>query len=651
MALSSEIQSETAPAPDTITFRSILLGLVTIAVATWYMSYFAGNLVKSYLPVAALIPFVMWVGINVGLIHFAPRFALSRIELLTIFSMMWIVGSLPAVGWGFYAVSLIPSPEFFASPENRLRDAVIPFLPRWFFLDANIPDVRAVYTGRHRGDPVPWLLWVRPFFWWFVGCISAVMAGFFGSVLFFKQWQEKERLVFPMSEFPVALIEGADEGRVPAVLQDKIFWIGFWCVAGVICWNIVGYFQLNMPRITVFDHYRTKAVDLGPHFPAYYLRVQPLIMGLAYLCPADILFSVWFYNVINIFKVGLLNRTGFTVGLEGQPAKAGEIAMLEMHGALACLVLWSVWVARKHLKETVQKALNRSRAVDDGVPVTYRTAWVGLGLATVGVGGWMMSSGVGFWAMAGQLILMFMCYFGIAKYAAATGFTYLNPAGGKGVALIHSVIGTSRLSPTSQSMLILFNRNVFLGASIRTTCLAAIPHIFRMFGNSLRRHPWIWGMVPLAYLVGYMSAGGFYLFRCYDEGGLNGLLVSWPMDSLISRVPYIEGSKISVFDTQKLGVWLFGFAEAGVLTYLRSQFAWWPFHPVAIAFPPGRYAFCLLLVWLVKVAVLRFGGVQLYRRSLPFWYGAIVGYLFGIALSSVVDAIWFPDGGHFVHGW
>ena len=65
--------------------------------------------------------------------------------------------------------------------------------------------------------------------------------------------------------------------------------------------------------------------------------------------------------------------------------------------------------------------MNRSRAVDDGVPVTYRTAWVGLGLATVGVGGWMMSSGVGFWAMAGQLILMFMCYFGIAKYAAATG--------------------------------------------------------------------------------------------------------------------------------------------------------------------------------------------------------------------------------------
>ena len=651
MALSVESEISPGSALDKVTFRAVLLGLVTIVVATWYMSYFATNLVKSYLPVAALIPFVMWVGINIGLNQFAPRFALSRTELLTIFAMVWIVGNLPAVGWGFYAVSLIPSPEFYASPENRLKDVVIPFLPGWLFLDANLPDVRGVYTGRQFGDPMPWLLWVRPFFWWFFGCVSALMAGFYGSVLFYKQWQEKERLVFPMSEFPRALLEGADEGRVPIVFRDKIFWIGFWCVAGVICWNILGYFELTLPRITVFDQYVNKAVDLGMYFPPYYVRVQPLIMGLAYLCPVDILFSMWFYNLINIFKVGALNRTGFTVGLEGQPAKGGEIAMLEMHGALACLVLWSVWVARHHLKETVQKALSLARSDDDGMPVTYRMAWLGLGLSTVGLGGWMMSAGVAFWAMLGQLVLMFMCYFGIAKYAATTGFTFLTPAGGKGVAIIHSLIGTSHLSPGSQSMMILISRNVFLGDSSRTTCLAAIPHIFRMLGRSLSRHYWIWAIVPLAYLFGYVSAGGFYLFRCYEEGGLNGLLVSWPMDALVAQVPYIEGSKVTVFDTQKLGVWLFGFAEAGVLTYLRSLFAWWPFHPVAIAFPPGRYAFCLLIVWLVKVVVLRFGGVSLYRRSLPFWYGAIVGYLFGISLSSVVDAIWFPSGGHFVHGW
>jgi hypothetical protein len=142
---------------------------------------------------------------------------------------------------------------------------------------------------------------------------------------------------------------------------------------------------------------------------------------------------------------------------------------------------------------------------------------------------------------------------------------------------------------------------------------------------------------------------GIKIFRSYTEGGLNGHLVSWPMDHLIREIPYIEGSKVTVVDPQKWAVWLFGAALTGGLTYLRSQFAWWPFHP--IAFPNNRYAFCVFLAWLVKVVVIRFGGVLLYRRSLSFWYGGIVGYLFGIAVSSVVDAIWFPDGGHFVHGW
>ena len=58
-----------------------------------------------------------------------------------------------------------------------------------------------------------------------------------------------------------------------------------------------------------------------------------------------------------------------------------------------------------------------------------------------------------------------------------------------------------------------------------------------------------------------------------------------------------------------------------------------------------------MLVWAAKTVVLKIGGVRLYRRSLPFAYGGICGYLLGIAVSSLIDAIWFPDQGHGVHGW
>ena len=101
----------------------------------------------------------------------------------------------------------------------------------------------------------------------------------------------------------------------------------------------------------------------------------------------------------------------------------------------------------------------------------------------------------------------------------------------------------------------------------------------------------------------------------------------------------------------KLLVWMFGGAEAALLTLLGARFAGWPIHPVGLAFSTHTYGFSVFLVWLCKMLTLRFGGVGLYRRSLPFWYGIVVGYLVGVGASSVIDAIWFPGGGHWVHGW
>ncbi|MBT3604694.1 MAG: hypothetical protein HN521_16670, partial [Candidatus Latescibacteria bacterium] len=116
MALLSENandQSVSAVVRQHVTGRAMLLGVLTIAVNTWYMTYFAGNLVKSFFPVAVLIPFVAWVVVNAGLKASMPRYALNRTELVTILGMVWVAGNLPAVGWALHSVSLVPSPEFY----------------------------------------------------------------------------------------------------------------------------------------------------------------------------------------------------------------------------------------------------------------------------------------------------------------------------------------------------------------------------------------------------------------------------------------------------------------------------------------------------------------------------------------------------------
>ncbi|MEE2754820.1 MAG: DUF6785 family protein [Candidatus Latescibacterota bacterium] len=634
---------------DKITLRSVILGLTTIFIATVYMDHHAGNLVKTYLPVAVLIPFVAWIVLNTLIRITYPQYMLSRTELITILGMLWIAGSLPTVGWGLYAVSMVPSPEFFAAPENRMADVVLPLLPEWLFLSIEDPRVMHAYTGLPSSGSIPWSIWFRPLFWWVVPGIAGVVATLFGSVLFLRQWDETERLAFPMAQFPLDMLE-TDRDGIPTVFKQRIFWIGFAITAGIIFWNIAGYFAITLPRITLFDQSNTKVLEVGRYYPPFYMKIQPLLMGLAYLCPTDLIFSVWFYNALNTFKIGFLNRTGFTVGIAGQPAEAGAIASLESHGSLCMLVIWSLWVSRDHLRATITQA-SGPRSEDLGAPISYRTAWLGWMISVSILGGWLYSAGMSLLAVALTLAFLFACYFGISKYAAATGFTFIRPAGSKGYGIFRQLFGTASLTPSSQVVSILLQDNVFFGNTLRTSFPVAVPHVFKLLGDQLKRHRTIIIALILAYIFGLASSSGSRIYRSYAEGGLNGILVTNDMQRLASAIPFIEGARVWFFDYQKTSVWLFGAVEAGVLTLLRTRFSWWPIHPVAVAFPERRYIIALLIVWAAKTMTLKLGGVRGYRRSIPFWYGAMCGYLFGIALSSFIDAVWFPDTGHFVHGF
>ena len=108
--------------------------------------------------------------------------------------------------------------------------------------------------------------------------------------------------------------------------------------------------------MTLFDSVNTKWMVVAHNFPRVYYRVLPLVIGLGYLCRLDLLFSFWFMGLLAVVKVGVMNRTGFTVGMAGQPSTGNEIVNLESHGAMTVLVVWSLWMARRHLAYVWKKA-------------------------------------------------------------------------------------------------------------------------------------------------------------------------------------------------------------------------------------------------------------------------------------------------------
>jgi len=95
-----------------------------------------------------------------------------------------------------------------------------------------------------------------------------------------------------------------------------------------------------------------------------------------------------------------------------------------------------------------------------------------------------------------------------------------------------------------------------------------------------------------------------------------------------------------------------GFAISLLLNALRLRIPGFPFHPVGYAIS-GSWSLGLLwlplfIAWVVKLVLLRYGGLRAYRQALPFFLGLVLGEavigslwaLIGIALDVPTYAFW-----------
>ena len=160
----------------------------------------------------------------------------------------------------------------------------------------------------------------------------------------------------------------------------------------------------------------------------------------------------------------------------------------------------------------------------------------------------------------------------------------------------------------------------------------------------------------LAFIVGIAASFISIIYIAYHYGGQNLHLAPFsssagPVGSYNAIRSDILRADRTVFDPAKMIIWLLGGLQASLLILLCNRLPWWPIHPLGLVFQDTRglrfYSFSLFLTWAAKLILLR----ALYRRAAPFFIGIAVGYVAGIVASSIVDLIWFPEGGHWIHTW
>ena len=110
------------------------------------------------------------------------------------------------------------------------------------------------------------------------------------------------------------------------------------------------------------------------------------VIGFTFLCDLNILFSIWSLWLGGQAALYGMGRIGFTLGLAGQEAKPAAILGLFTHGVSMGLVIWSVWVARGHLKRVYNQIVRPEQIQTETVILTPRLA----ALSIVGGGLYMV---------------------------------------------------------------------------------------------------------------------------------------------------------------------------------------------------------------------------------------------------------------------
>ena len=388
---------------DRFKVRAVVLGsffVVLVSVWATYSEFIvrASRLNMSNFALALFVPFVLCALIvNPVLKARKPEWAFGRSDLLVALTMGLASAVIPAAdGLPGYLLGILAAPFYFATPENGWAPYLHNHIRPWMAPSEDRQAMTWFFEGLPPGQAVPWGEWVLPLFWWlsFIGaaaCVSICLA-----VLLRRQWVDHEKLVYPLANVAVDLVSAPKHGI--RMIGGRLFWAGAVTGFGMIAWNILSYFSPGAPKFPTGSYRSGTSLPLGRNFPGIRIKLNLFTIGFVYFANLEVLFSVWFFYVLNVFQVGILRRLGFGLNISDSWGSSYEVAGWEGFGALTVFVGWGLWMARRHFYAAFRSAFSgdqerRRFGRDDGLQGggmgdVYRTGVSGVVATRGGDGLW-----------------------------------------------------------------------------------------------------------------------------------------------------------------------------------------------------------------------------------------------------------------------
>ena len=581
--------------------------------------------------------------INAGVARVAPRAALSQAELLTVYSMVALGSALAGHDSVPILIQLLGHPYHFDNAANGWLGRFGTYLPA-----ALMVSDKTALKGYYFGNaslyrPENYGAWLRPaLLWtgfvtallWTLQCVNSIVR---------RGWQERERLPFPVIEIPLQMTD--PEAKL---WRSGLFWLGFGLCTAAELLNGLHYFYPSVPSIDL-QHHNIEGQGIfavrpwnAVGFTCY--SFYPFVVGLGYLLPLDLLFSCWFFYLY--WKLQLILTRQFALDVVPDAPFLREQAF----GGYAAILVFMVWNGRHYFAQVIRRVLGEPSELDDRAEaLSYRAASLGA------LGGFLAL--VGFMTWAGMSPAVAATAFGI-YFALSLAVTRLRAELGPPVHDLHftgpdhimtRVAGTPAFSGRDLTMLSFF---FWFNRAYRSHPGPIGIEGLKAAGDVHASRKTMFWCLMAAVVVGTASVFWAYLHFAYLYGTSakfgNGVGFANEMYGRLNtwiRTP----TPPSGYGQAAIGV---GFVTCAALMLLRLQVPWWPLHPIGYAISSSWSMnlvwMPLLIAWMCKGAILRFGGVRLYRDALPFFLGLILGqmlmgslwHLIGLLLGTTPYSFW-----------
>jgi len=651
----SDRQTNTAET-RAVTPRAVLAALVVGGSAVlwdeWNPYYIDGsNISRSHFPMAFFFPFLLLCSGNLLLRHFGSRWYLSKPELLVVLGSGLVAIAVPYDGLTGHLIGILAGPYYFASTENGWGLYLHNYLPKWIVPTNNADEMTWFYEGVPTGGVPPFEAWLTPLFWWMCFLGSMAFAVFCIVVILRKQWSSSERLPYPLVEVGSSLTDSDAAGFLSRCYHSPLFWIAFGLVMALKMWNMASYFTPAFPYISI-EETRWRAF---PDFPIVVTRLSFYAIGFGYFARLDVLLSVWFFIVLTAFQVFIFNRFGYPAGAADNVWSSDALGW-QSQGALFFLAGWSVWMARRHLRDVWRKAVGRDDTIDDSNEMlSYRTAVFGFLISVAFSSAWLYAAGMEVWVIVTFLPVVFLSFLGISRVVAELGLVYayykVQPYD-----VFLDGLGTPALGPSSVTILSLlrvFSSFPDIGKGFLMPAFTQAAKVVDGVVNPRRIAKVLWITLGLSFVLSVSDT--LYLGYRYGAYNLGNMGLKHVAPLAFSQAVSAIRNPIEIGGDGRAMWGGIGIVLMAVMTLMRYRFSWWPIHPIGFAvmgnFGVTKTVFSTFLAWFFKSLLLRVGGVKMYEKGKPFFVGLLAAQAVSTFIVFVVDWFWFPFQGHNVHNF